>query len=85
MRGGAPLQLFRDDRQAAWLNRVSDTVYIALFNLQDEKAAVTVDLSAFIGDGTYTALELWTKEEKEAQGVLSAEIEPHGAKLYKLI
>lgn len=83
--GGTPLQLFRDDRQAVWLNRVSDTVYIALFNLQDEKAAVAADLSAFIGDGTYTALELWTKEEKEAQGVLSAEIEPHGAKLYKLI
>lgn len=83
--GGTPKQLFRDEEKAAWLNFVGDVPYIALFNLQDEKAVVSADLTELVGEGAYTAVELWTKEETAVQGVISAEIEPHGAKLYKLI
>jgi len=83
--GGTPLQLFRNDQAAAWLNFVGDTPYVALFNLQDTEAEVSADLTEQLGDKAYTALEVWTNTETNVQGTLAAGLEPHGAKLYKLI
>lgn len=83
--GGAPLQLFRDDKKAAWLNYVGETPYVALFNLQEKAAAVSIDIEELVGSAAYTAVELWTGEKEAVQGEISAEIDPHGAKLYKLI
>ena len=83
--GGTPLQLFRDDKKAAWLNFVGETPYVALFNLQDETADVAAALTELVGDKAYTALEVWSHTETAVQGAISAEVEPHGAKLFKLI
>lgn len=83
--GGKPLQLFRDENKAAWLNRVGDVPYVALFNLADEEAAVCADIAELVGTETFTAEELWTKERQEVSGSVSATVPPHGAKLYKLI
>ena len=82
--GGTPLQLFRDAGKAAWLNFVGDVPYIALFNLSEAPASISADLTELLGDAAYTAEELWTKTACRAQGTISAEIEPHGARLYKL-
>ena len=83
--GGTPLQLFRNDKAAAWLNFVGDTPYVALFNLQDTQAEVAADFTEQLDDKAYTALEIWTNTETNVQGTLAAGLEPHGAKLYKLI
>lgn len=82
--GGTPLQLFRDEEKAAWLNFVGDVPYVALFNLREAPAMVSADLTELVGGAAYTAEELWTKEASDVQGTISAEIEPHGARLYKL-
>ena len=47
-------------------------------------ATVSADLTELVGGAAYTAEELWTKEASDVQGTISAEIEPHGARLYKL-
>lgn len=81
--GTTPLQLFRDETKAAWLNFVGSTPYIALFNLTEKHAVVSAELSEFT-DKTH-AEEIWSGEKTAFTKTLSAKIEPHGAKLYKLI
>ena len=81
--GITPLQLFRDKTKAAWLNFVGSTPYIALFNLTENRAVVSAELSEFT-DKTH-AEEIWSGEKTAFTKTLSAKIEPHGAKLYKLI
>ena len=83
--GGTPLQLFRDETKATWLNFVGETPYIALFNLQAEPAEVSASLTELVGDAPYTAVELWTGETTAVQGEITAQLEPHGAKIFKLI
>ena len=61
--GGMPLQLFRDEVKAAWMNFVGETPYVALFNLGEEPAVISAS---------------------QVKGEISAMIEPHGAKIYKL-
>ena len=81
--GTTPLQLFRDETKAAWLNFVGSTPYLALFNLTENRAVVSAELSEFT-DKTH-AEEIWSGEKTAFAKTLSAKIEPHGAKLYKLI
>ena len=81
--GTTPLQLFRDETKAAWLNFVGSAPYIALFNLAENRAVVSAELSEFT-DKTH-AEEIWSGEKTAFTKTLSAKIEPHGAKLYKLI
>lgn len=81
--GTTPLQLFRDETKAAWINFVGSMPYIALFNLTENRAVVSAELSEFT-DKTH-AEEIWSGEKTAFTKTLSAKIEPHGAKLYKLI
>ena len=77
-------QIARDDAHAVWVSRDEDGGrYAALFNLSDEPRAVALDLAELEGDA-FDARELWTGETLRAQGMLQCEIEPHGAKLFKL-
>lgn len=80
--GGEPLQLYRCDKAAAWLNHVGDVPYLALFNLGDEAAEISAALPCT--DTAYSACELWTGETLDAAGEIRAEIEAHGARIYKL-
>jgi len=82
--GGMPLQLFRDEVKAAWMNFVGETPYVALFNLGEEPAVISASLSEQLEGIEYTAEELWTKSTVQVKGEISAMIEPHGAKIYKL-
>ena len=62
----------------------SDTlIYRMLFNLTENHAVVSAELSEFT-DKTH-AEEIWSGEKTAFTKTLSAKIEPHGAKLYKLI
>lgn len=57
--------------------------YFALFNTDDKANLISVNLGS--ENGEYSALDIW--ENRETRGVknaLSAEVEPHGAKLYKI-
>jgi hypothetical protein len=81
-------QIFRDNDKAAWLSfdDEDDSVYVALFNLSDASREIRVhlDTDCDIQLKDYTARELWTGESAAFKNSVYAEIEPHGAKLYKL-
>ena len=84
-------QIMRSDSQAVWKNKDSETgsVCIALFNLSDTDAVVSVDL-AELGERytTNTKLsltELWDKSQCETKdGTVSAEVPAHGVKVFKV-
>ena len=77
-------QIARDDAHAVWVSRDEDgSRYAALFNLSDAPRTVGLELAELEGDA-FDCRELWTGETLRAQGTLQCEIEPHGAKLFKL-
>lgn len=77
-------QVSRDGAHAVWVSCDEDgSRYAALFNLCDEPRAVALDLAELEGDA-FDCRELWTGETLRAQGTLTCEIEPHGAKLFRL-
>lgn len=82
-------QIERDKEKAIWLSKDNqdESMYLAIFNLSDEVKTIEVvandlELESF---SNKSLEELWTGEivhcDKE---ILSQEILPHGAKLYKL-
>ena len=77
-------QIARNNACAVWVSRDEDgSRYAALFNLSDAPRAVGLELAELEGDA-FDCRELWTGETLRAQGTLQCEIEPHGAKLFKL-
>lgn len=84
-------QYERSSSYAIWTCRNDRTGerHVALFNLSDEEAEVSVsvgDIGQFMGCAEPGgATELWTGENIAiTDGKISAKIEPHGAKLYKI-
>ncbi len=82
--GGVPLQLFRDENKAAWLNFADGVPYAALFNLSDDPAEISADLTEFIGAKPREAEELWTNARQTVSGKVSAALPPHGAAVFRL-
>lgn len=82
-------QIERDEKHAIWYTEDIDdeSVYLALFNLEEDSKTITVsaellDMDTFVGK---TFCELWTKEKIICKdSAFSAEVERHGAKLYKI-
>lgn len=82
-------QIMRDKHQAIWLSKDSqeDTLYLALFNLSDEKRGINVSplelgLDSF---ADYVFDELWTNESVEDnEEAFESKVLPHGAKLYAI-
>ncbi len=76
-------QLRRSKNEAIWtcLDKDGKRV-IALFNLSDEAREITLDLTAYGFDGG-NATELWTGESITAEGILTAEVAPHGTKIFR--
>ena len=80
-------QVRRTEKSCVWKSRDSEdgSVYVALFNLADLDAEVSVSWDELELSGEYQVKDLW--EQKEL-GVLSAELSrtlpPHGAAVYKL-
>lgn len=83
-------QIMRSDAMAVWKNKdeESGSVCVALFNLSDADAELSVELSDLEEDfGTKEPVvcELWDQTEgTAAQGRLTAEVEAHGVKVYRL-
>ena len=76
--------LVTTDDHAAWLAPRKDGtgVYLALFNLSDEASTLAQPLGDLGFTGAVTATELWSDEVMETVGSISAELPPHGAKLF---
>jgi hypothetical protein len=78
-------QLELDSNRAAWLSHDADgSVYIALFNLSDERAEVSVEDSV-CGFEPRGFRDLWHhREVTMPSGRIAAHLPPHGASLYKI-
>ena len=81
-----PRQLRLDETQAVWkaCDARTGRLYVALFNLGEETALITVDAEE-TGINTAAELkELWTNERKALpeNSLLQAELPPHGCAVY---
>lgn len=80
-------QVYRSDRACVWKSRDCEdgSVYVALFNLSDEKAPVTAEFSDLGLEASYAVRDLWTHQDlgEEDQSV-QAFLPPHGAAVYRL-
>ena len=87
-------QLERDKKHAIWMNiGENGEKYIAIFNLSEEEAELSVDLNNLEKYGieeqycapvtTESATELWTKVVCAVKGgVLTTNVKPHATKLF---
>ncbi|MCM1386758.1 MAG: glycoside hydrolase family 27 protein [Bacillus sp. (in: Bacteria)] len=84
-------QLVRTDKQAVWKNKdsASGRLCVALFNLDDTDALLSVDMDMLgieYTPGTGISLyELWDKQSgSTAAGRIEAKVPAHGVKLYRV-
>ena len=82
-----PHQICLDDNKAIWTahNAEAESSYVALFNLSDEEAEVSIawkDLQ--LGTAPSSLTELWTKATAtvDADGILKAKLPAHGSVVY---
>ena len=82
-------QIKRDERSVVWCSEdtVENAGYIAVFNLEDKEAAVSVPWEAVSQYGICRkdGKELWSGETAELQNMDFVTVPAHGAKLYKVI
>ena len=74
--------LWTTETESVWVapRRDGQGVYVALFNLSEEKRTVSVAATQY--EGGETAVELWTGESACAKCGLSAELDAHDAAVY---
>lgn len=80
-----PRQLWLDDKSAAWraCNEREGMKYIALFNLGDGEACISVKRQEACLDPDDVLTELWTGEAAVTpDGILHAELPPHGCAVF---
>ncbi len=82
-------ELSYDNDKVVWTAKdpESKAVYLALFNISETKQTISLSLKEQLGiSGKYKLIDLWTGKSKSSwQEMLSQEINPHGAALFKLI
>ena len=78
-------QIMRDENHAVWMSQDEDgSVYIALFNLSDERREVICD-AAVCTEGSTTVRDLWLREDVQMPGrKMVAMLNSHAAALYKI-
>ena len=81
-----PKQIYRDEKKAVWMayNQQEEQCHVALFNLSEETKEVGVYLKEICSTNTNRELEeLWSGERSKVNGAyISADIPPHGCKVY---
>ena len=83
-------ELIRKERNGkgyiVWTANGRSCKYLAVFNTDSKTKKIRVSLDTIITDGKkHTLYDIWEKRtERSVKGSLTAEIEPHGAKLYKI-
>ena len=72
------------DTESVWTapRRDGKGIYLALFNLGDEKREISVTAREAELDGECLAEELWSGRKEKTDGNIRAEIGPHDAKVY---
>ncbi len=84
-------QLYRNEKNGRgtviWQSNGKKCKYIAAFNTDDNKRKITVDLKTILmPDTEYNAYDIWAKEKAGIfKNSIKAEVEPHGAKLFKIM
>ncbi len=83
--GHTARQLARDDQHAVWVSRGADSVHVALFNLGDAPATISVPL-AEVGVQASGAVDCWNHatvplDEDKVEAIIPA----HGVGLYSLM
>lgn len=85
-------QIVRNEKYAVWKNKNRQTgeLHVALFNLGDEDAKVTVEFSELAEElkenTAYTLHELWDKSDAALEGTcIKAMVPAHGVKVYKVL
>ena len=80
-------QVRRDEQEAVWIATVPGSAarYLALFNLTGTKRKVSFHFEDETLRGKYALRDLWSHKDLGAfEGDFSAELDPHGAGLYRL-
>jgi Alpha-galactosidase len=83
-------QITRDKDHVVWCTKetVDNTIYVALFNLANQNKTVSIVINEIIDEGfninVKKAEELWSGiNYSNIENLLSAEINKHGAKIFK--
>ena len=83
--GREPHQVIRTSEQIVWQAKDDEYQYVAFFNIADEDHAFEMTFDVLELSGTYEVQDMWSGEViGEADEKLYAEVESHGAKLYRL-
>ena len=78
---GKARQLRRNDKEAVWFSEGKDCVRVALFNLSDEGAEISAELSEKPHDN---GEELWGAEPcKISENKITATVPKHGVRIYR--
>ncbi len=82
-------QLYRNEKNGKgtviWQSTGKSCKYLAVFNTKDKSARIIYDLNEILmPDTKYSALEIWSGKKSVIKNRLVCEVEPHGAKLYKI-
>ncbi|MCR5293735.1 MAG: glycoside hydrolase family 27 protein [Lachnospiraceae bacterium] len=80
-------QVLRTPESCAWMSRDAENgaVYLALFNLSDERAAVSAELEDLGLSGSRHVRDLWERRTlADVIGRIAAELPAHGAAVFAL-
>ena len=83
-------ELLRNERNGRgviqWTANGNGCKYLALFNTDAKPRRIRADLTAILmPDTAYRVFDIWENAEaKPVKNTLTATVEPHGAKLFKL-
>ncbi len=80
-------QLYRENGHVVWTSKIpnSDDIYVAFFNLNEEKENVTVDFKELGLKGKLKVRDLWKKEDLgKYNKTFSHEVNSHGAQIFKI-
>lgn len=80
-------QVMRTEDAVIWSSLDADgSIYVAFFNLTFGKIFQQISFTRLGFTGTCQVLDLWENAEMEnAEGSIQTELNPHGAKIYKLV
>ena len=79
-------QAYRDENTIIWTAISSDNKpLVAVFNVSDKNAEVTVDLNKLNLEGEYILRDLWEKTDlQKVINEFTCTVNTHGAKIFKL-
>jgi hypothetical protein len=80
-------QVFKHNERAIWTAKdpKNGDIFVGLFNLSEKEKVINFDLESEDIRGTFKVRDLWEKKDiGEINSILSAKIDSHGGKLFRL-